>query len=137
MPPHREGGQAQYVRLSPSQRHNTSLAPLLDWATAHLDQPLTIARLAQHAGMSARTFVRHFDNEVGESPGQWILSQRIRAAQELLEQTNLPVEAIAIRVGLAAAGNLRHHFRRIVGTTPAGYRRTFQQPGLSQERGIG
>jgi AraC family transcriptional activator FtrA len=127
LPPRREGSQLQYAAQTVPARADASLAPLLEWASARLDAPLTLTRLAEHAGMSSRTLARRFQEQLGTSPGQWLLGQRIEAARVLLEQTDLPIESIAARAGLAAAVNLRRHFRTHLGTTPAAYRRTFNQ----------
>ncbi|MCI2423301.1 DJ-1/PfpI family protein [Saccharopolyspora sp. K220] len=124
LPPHREGSQLQYVTQPAPARADESLAPLLEWATAQLDT-LTVGQLAERAGLSSRTLARRFTEQLGTSPGQWLLGQRLDATRVLLEQTNLPVEAIANRVGLASAVNLRRRFRAHLGTTPGAYRRTF------------
>ncbi|MFJ8503100.1 helix-turn-helix domain-containing protein [Streptomyces avermitilis] len=135
LPPHREGSQLQYaVRPAPA-RTDESLAPLLEWATAHLDGRLTLARLAERAGLSSRTLARRFAEQLGTSPGQWLLGRRIDAARVLLEQTDLPVETVATRVGLASAVNLRRRFRTAVGTTPGAYRQIFG--GAQSEGGAG
>lgn len=125
LPPHRQGSQLQYATQLVAAGTTESLAPLLEWATSQLDTELTVGRLAEHAGLSARTLARRFTEQLGTSPGHWILGQRLDAARGLLEQTGLPVETIAARVGLASAVNLRRHFRRHFGTTPGAYRRTF------------
>lgn len=125
LPPHREGSQLQYVARPAPAGTDESLAPLLEWATSRLDTQLTVDRLAGHAGLSGRTLARRFTEQLGVSPGQWLLGRRLDAARVLLEQTNLPVEAIATRVGLASAVNLRRRFRAHLGTTPGAYRRTF------------
>jgi AraC family transcriptional regulator, transcriptional activator FtrA len=83
--------------------------------------------MAAQARLSPRTFARHFHQQVGISPGRWILLQRIAAARTLLEETDLPVESIAAQVGLSSAINLRRHFHHHLGTTPAAYRRAFRQ----------
>lgn len=127
LPPHREGSQLQYAAQPAPVRADETLAPLLEWATSHLDARLTLDRLAEHAGQSSRTLARRFTEQLGTSPGQWLLSQRLDAARILLEQTDLPVEAIATRVGLASAVNLRRRFRAHLGTTPGAYRRTFSE----------
>lgn len=125
LPPHREGGQLQYAARPVPAKADESLAPVLEWATSRLDTRLTLARLAERAGLSGRTLARRFAEQLGTSPGQWLLGQRIDAARVLLEQTDLPVEAIATRVGLTSAVNLRRRFRAQLGTTPGAYRRTF------------
>jgi AraC family transcriptional activator FtrA len=125
LPPHREGSQLQYATQPAPARTDESLAPLLEWATSRLDTPLTVGKLAERAGLSSRTLARRFAEQLGTSPGQWLLDQRLDATRILLEQTNLPVEAIATRVGLASAVNLRRRFRAHLGTTPGAYRQTF------------
>lgn len=127
MPPHREGGQLQYAAPATASHPPESLAPTLDWAVERLHEPLTVDELAAHAGISPRTLARRFADQVGAAPGRWLLQQRILAARTLLEETSLPVEAIAARVGLSSATNLRRRFHAQVRTTPAAYRRSFAQ----------
>ncbi|UJB40642.1 helix-turn-helix domain-containing protein [Streptomyces sp. A1-5] len=126
MPPHREGGQLQFTAPPHPVQMDGSLAPLLEWTTARLDEPLTVEELAAHEGVSARTLARRFTDQLGASPGQWLLAQRIAAARELLESTDLPLDAVARRVGLSSATNLRRRFLRALGTTPGSYRRAFR-----------
>jgi AraC family transcriptional regulator, transcriptional activator FtrA len=125
LPPHREGGQAQYA---PSPPPEDALDGLLKWAGARLGTPLSMGDLAAHVGVSERTLARRFADQLGTSPGAWLLSRRVAAARTLLEETDLPVEAIAARVGLTSAVNLRRRFRAQVGTTPGAYRRAFRVP---------
>lgn len=125
LPPHREGGQSQFARPL-VERRGASLSPVLDWAVGRLGERLTVSAMASHARMSTRTFARRFTAEIGAPPGQWLLDRRVDAARELLESGDLPVEAIAGRVGLSSAVNLRRHFRARLGVTPAGYRRAFR-----------
>ncbi|WP_370971109.1 GlxA family transcriptional regulator [Amycolatopsis sp. cg9] len=134
LPPHRRGSQLQYATRPAPAMADESLAPVLEWATARLGTPLTVGRLAARAGVSSRTLARRFTGQLGTSPGQWLLDQRLDAARVLLERTSLPVEAIARRVGLASAVNLRRRFRAHLGTTPGAYRRTF---GEAPGRGAG
>ncbi|MEU9020025.1 helix-turn-helix domain-containing protein [Actinomadura sp. NPDC048394] len=126
MPPHREGGQLQYSSPPHPAHIDDTLAPLLDWVTARLDEPVTIETMAAHAGVSPRTLTRRFTDQLGTSPGQWLLAQRIAAAQDLLESTDLPLNAIARRVGLSSATNLRRRFLNALATTPGAYRRAFR-----------
>ncbi|NUR24441.1 MAG: helix-turn-helix domain-containing protein [Catenulispora sp.] len=125
MPPHREGGQLQYSSVPATDRQPESLAPVLDWAAERLHEPLTVDDLAARAKISSRTLARRFADQLGVSPGRWLLQQRVMAAQALLEETGLPVETIAVRVGLSSAANLRRRFHSLVRTTPAAYRRSF------------
>lgn len=119
MPLHRE---ASFPRPS------DELDGLLDWAGARLGTSLSVEDLAAHLNVSPRTLARRFADSLGTSPGAWLLSRRVAEARTLLEETDLPVEAIAVRVGLASAVNLRRRFRARTGTTPGAYRRAFRAP---------
>ncbi len=125
VPPHRDGGQAQFIRTPMGQTEADTLAPLLAWASDHLDEPLSVEKLAAQAHMSPRTFARRFRDETGTTPLQWLTSQRLANAEELLENSSLAVEQIATRVGFGNAATLRHHFATARGTTPQQYRKTF------------
>lgn len=126
MPPHREGGQLQYSAPPHPVQIDGTLAPLLDWIAGRLGEPVTVEGMAAHAGVSTRTLARRFAEQLGTSPGQWLLTRRITAARDLLESSDLPLDAIARRVGLSSATNLRRRFLNTLGTTPGAYRRTFR-----------
>lgn len=125
VPPHRNGGQAQYVARSVPPCDSETLAPLLAWIADHLDEDLSVDVLAARLHMSPRTFARRFKAETGATPWSWVLQQRVQAAEQLLERTDHPVEQIAGEVGFGGAAALRHHFHRVRGVTPQHYRRTF------------
>lgn len=125
VPPHRDGGQSQYVREPVTRRPATGLAPVLEWALARLHQPLGLPDLARQANMSVRTLARRFVEETGSTPHRWLTHQRLLAAQRRLETTDDPVETVAEAVGFDTAMTLRHHFRRVYRTTPTAYRRRF------------
>jgi transcriptional regulator GlxA family with amidase domain len=125
--PHRDGGQAQFVPvLMDETTDGPDLATLRDWALAHLREPLTVAGLARQVHMSPRTFARWFAARTGTTPHQWLTSQRLIVAQELLERTNHGIEQIAADCGLAPM-MLRRHFTRRWGITPQAYRHRFSQ----------
>ena len=124
MPPHREGGQRQYVDR-PVPVEADTLAGTLAWMLDNLDQEVSVDELARRAHLSSRTFARRFRAETGTTPHHWLTGQRVLAAQRLLEETDQPVETVADLVGFGSASALRHHFSRRVGTTPIEYRRTF------------
>lgn len=128
VPPHRDGGQAQFVRTPVPTCADDNLAGVLDWAASHLADDLSVARLAQQAAMSERTFARRFRDETGTTPLHWITSQRVALAEQLLESGALSIEEVAHRCGFASAEMLRHHFTRLRATTPTAYRRTFGDP---------
>ena len=123
MPTHHDSGQ---TRLVPTPPPDEALDGLLAWAGTQLAMRLSVGDLAAHVGVSPRTLARRFADQLGTSPGAWLLARRVAEARTLLEATDLPVEAIAARVGLATAVNLRRRFRAQVGTTPGNYRRKFQ-----------
>lgn len=124
--PGRQGGQRQYVERAVTPVRTGALTPTLEWAVGHLDERLDVERLARQAGLSPRHLARRFVAEVGTTPLRWVTAQRIRLAQELLEASDLSIEQISHRVGYASATQLRHHFARIVGSTPARHRAMFQ-----------
>lgn len=127
VPPHRDGGQAQYVPVVVGEAGDpVSVAALHDWMLAHLHEPLTVDDLAARAYMSPRTFARQFAARTGTTPRQWLIRARISRARELLEQSDRSVEQIAAACGLTPLV-LRRHFARQLGTTPQVYRRTFSQ----------
>lgn len=125
MPPHREGGQAQYVRVPIEDREGKGLAPVLDWAQSHLQKPLTVDQLAHRAAMSPRTFARQFRQQTGTTPHQWTIHQRVIAAQRCLEKTADSMDQIAEAVGFQTAATLRLQFHRVLKVTPTEYRRRF------------
>jgi transcriptional regulator GlxA family with amidase domain len=130
VPPQRDGGQAQYIALPMPEREADSLATLLDWALEHLDEDLSVEVLARRALMSARTFARRFRDETGTTPAAWVVRQRLRRAQHLLETSDLAIDDVARRVGFGAGGVLRHHFTAVLGTSPQAYRRRFSLAGV-------
>jgi transcriptional regulator GlxA family with amidase domain len=128
VPPHRDGGQAQYVDLPvPVQADDDPIGRTLGWMLEHLDEPMTVDELADRSHMSPRTFARRFRAVTGTTPHQWLLSQRILFAQRMLETGDDPIELIASRAGFGSAANLRHHFAREVSASPLAYRRTFRR----------
>ncbi|MEU0584198.1 helix-turn-helix domain-containing protein [Streptomyces sp. NPDC006132] len=128
VPPHRDGGQAQYIERPLPLPEADTIGELLAWLERHLDEEVTVEQLAARAHMSPRTFARRFQQETGTTPYRWVLRQRVLLAQQLLEATDETMDAIAGRTGFGNAAALRHHFVRAVGTTPNAYRRTFRGP---------
>jgi len=124
--PYRSGGQAQYVPRSVPEPLGDVFAETREWALRHLADPLTLEALARNATVSPRTFSRRFVEDTGYTPMQWVLRARVDLARELLERSDLGVDQVAERAGLGSDANLRTHFRRILGTSPTEYRRTFQ-----------
>jgi AraC family transcriptional activator FtrA len=127
VPPYRDGGQAQYIEAPVPEPDRTDLfTDTMAWVQEHLDQPVSVAELADRSAMSRRTFARRFAASTGTTPYQWLLRQRLQLAQRLLETSDLPIDLVAERSGFVTAGNLRKHFGRVVRTTPQSYRNTFR-----------
>jgi transcriptional regulator GlxA family with amidase domain len=125
VPPHREGGQAQFVQAPVPSHVDGGLGALLSWAGERLHEPLTVSDLARAARTSERTLTRQFRAATGTTPLRWLLTQRVHRAQELLETTDFSVEQVAARTGLGTAATLRRHFHRTLGVPPDAYRRAF------------
>ncbi|MGK5442277.1 transcriptional regulator FtrA [Micromonospora sp. URMC 105] len=126
IPPHRDGGQAQFIETPvPADPGDERIARSMDWALAHLAEPLTVQRLARQAHMSSRTYLRQFARAAGTSPIRWLIEQRVRASLVLLESTGLPVAEVARSVGFDSPVTYRHHFGRAMRTSPSAYRRAF------------
>jgi transcriptional regulator GlxA family with amidase domain len=128
--PQRAGGQAQFLEQPVPTALGASLEPTRMWALERLDEPLTVGRLAHHAGYSERSFARRFRAETGTTPLQWLIGQRTLRARALLEAGDLPVEAIAQSCGFGSAASLREHFRRAIRTTPTAYRAAWAQSSI-------
>jgi transcriptional regulator GlxA family with amidase domain len=127
VPPHRDGGQAQYVEMPVGESACDTLGEVIEWMQRNLDRLMTVEDLAGLAAMSPRTFARRFVQETGTTPQRWLTSQRILLAQQLLEDTDETIDFIAERAGFGNAATFRHHFRGWRGTTPASYRRAFRR----------
>ncbi|MFD3513372.1 GlxA family transcriptional regulator [Streptomyces sp. NPDC058657] len=128
VPPHREGGQAQYIQRPVPAPEISSTGRARAHALAHLDRPLTLAELAREAAMSVRTFSRRFREETGQTPVQWLSLQRVDRARQLLEETELPVDRIAHECGFGTGTSMRQHFQAVLGVSPNTYRGTFRGP---------
>jgi len=129
-PPHRAGGQAQYVEtpVSTDLQAGERLGAALEWAAQRLDQPLPVSALAARCSLSQRQFTRQFRDATGTTPHQWLLTQRLALAQRLLETTDKPVDQVAASAGFGTPAALRLHFRKALAISPAQYRRTFRAP---------
>lgn len=137
VPPHRDGGQAQFIeRAVPDVHESARLGPLLDRMRERLGEDFSIAALAKAAGMSERTFLRRFEAATGTTPARWLLSERLSRARQLLEETALGMEQVAEASGFGSTQTLRHHFRQQLSTTPAAYRAAFGRMAIS-EGGLG
>lgn len=126
VPPWRDGGQAQYIQHPVPETTVNGTSTARQWALENLHEPMTLADLAEYSHMSLRTFARRFTEEVGMSPGRWLIQQRVDRARHLLEATDLPVDEIAGQVGFAGGTSLREHLHAAIGVAPLAYRRTFR-----------
>ncbi|MEO3978725.1 helix-turn-helix domain-containing protein [Streptomyces sp. CAU 1734] len=129
VPPHRDGGQAQYIRRPVPEPQIATTGTARGWALGRLHEPIQLRDLAEQESMSVRTFTRRFRDEVGVSPGQWLTQQRVERARQLLESTDLPVEQVARDAGFGTAQSMRQHMQTVLGVPPTVYRRTFRTTG--------
>jgi AraC family transcriptional activator FtrA len=127
VPPHREGGQAQFIEAAvrPVREDEDGVARSMAWALDRLGEPLTVPALARAARMSERSYLRHFTRRNGTSPIRWVIAQRVAASLPLLESGEAPIDEVAAAVGFDSAATYRHHFVRAMRTTPTAYRRAF------------
>jgi len=128
VPLERQGGQAQFIEYARPATEQVALSQVLEWLEQNLDdEALSLEDIAQRAAMSVRTLSRHFKEQTGTSPVQWLFKARVRRAQVLLETTPLSVERVASSVGFGSVAAFRAHFQRLAGTSPQAYRRAFQR----------
>ncbi|SDL12780.1 GlxA family transcriptional regulator [Streptomyces indicus] len=126
VPPHRDGGQAQFIQRPVPEPERATTSAARAWALARLHEPIQLRDMAAQQAMSVRTFTRRFRDEVGVSPGQWLTRQRIERACHLLESSALSVDQVARDAGFGTAQSLRQHLMGALGVTPTAYRRTFR-----------
>ncbi|GHH06995.1 GlxA family transcriptional regulator [Streptomyces lanatus] len=127
VPPHRDGGQAQYIHRPVPDPQQSSTTNARAWALGRLQEPIQLRDMADQEAMSVRTFTRRFREEVGISPGQWLTQQRVERARHLLESTDLSVDQVAREAGFGTAQSMRQHLQAVLGVTPTTYRRTFRR----------
>jgi AraC family transcriptional regulator, transcriptional activator FtrA len=131
IPPHRDGGQAQFVERPVARRERSPLSGVIDLMQNRLNRELPISMLSKHAAMSERSFMRRFKEATGMSPADWLIAARVDRARELLETSSHSIEVIAEQAGFGTAMTLRHHFRRRLGVSPRNYRARFSDNGRS------
>lgn len=127
-PPHREGGQAQYI-ARPVPAPSGSLAGLRQWLSEDLGRHHTLTSIARHASLSVRSLTRRFQQETDRTVMEWLTAQRVTAARILLETSDEPITEVAQRLGFGSAESLRAHFQRALGTSPSSYRQAFRADG--------
>ncbi|MEU9555568.1 GlxA family transcriptional regulator [Streptomyces fumanus] len=135
VPPHRDGGQAQYIARPVPDPQQASTSRARAWALDRLHEPIQLRDLAEREAMSVRTFTRRFREEVGVSPGQWLTRQRVERARHLLESTDLGIDQVARDAGFGTAQSMRQHLQAVLGVTPTAYRRTFRDGGAGAGAG--
>jgi AraC family transcriptional activator FtrA len=125
IPPLREGNQAQFITTPVPVRSGTSIAPALDYIRENVSLTHSIPAMAKQANMSGRTFIRKFKAATGHTPKAWVINERMLAALQLLETSNLSVEVISEKIGFESTTAFRHHFRGKFKTTPSAFRDKF------------
>ncbi|OAH12082.1 GlxA family transcriptional regulator [Streptomyces jeddahensis] len=133
VPPHRDGGQAQYIQRPVPEPQLATTAAARAWALERLHEPIQLRDMAEQESMSVRTFTRRFREEAGVSPGQWLTQQRVQRARQLLESSDLSIDQVARDAGFGTAQSMRQHLQAALGVTPTAYRRTFRSAGPPTE----
>ena len=121
----RPGGQAQFSAALALQAGDDKFGALHDWINKHLAGDLSLSVLADQAGMSERSFSRHYAEATGQTPARAIERLRVEAARHLLSETRLPVKRIAQRCGFGSEETMRRSFLRQLAVTPQDYRARF------------
>ncbi|WP_234441455.1 GlxA family transcriptional regulator [Streptomyces scabiei] len=137
VPPHRDGGQAQYIQRPVPEPRSATTTAARAWALGRLHEPIQLRDMAEQESMSVRTFTRRFREEAGISPGQWLTQQRVERARHLLESTDLSIDQVAHDAGFGTAQSMRQHLQGALGVTPTAYRRTFKAEGAGRTEGTG
>jgi len=123
----RPGGQSQFsAQLAGQLAERQPLGELQAWITDHLDEDLSVERLASRAAMSVRNFSRTFAREVGVTPARFVERARVDSARRMLEESPASVDEIAARCGFGTAETMRRTFLRSLHVTPTDYRRRFR-----------
>ncbi len=125
VPAHREGGQRQFVARPVPDEPRRGFDRVLAWTRARLDHAITPRDMARAAAMSERNFYRRFRESTGQTPASWLAIERVQHARALLETTKLAPTRVGEAAGFASHETFRAAFRRLVGVSPASYRRTF------------
>jgi transcriptional regulator GlxA family with amidase domain len=136
VPPHRDGGQAQYIERPVPDPVRATTNRARAWALARLHEPIQLRDMAARESMSVRTFTRRFREETGVSPGRWLTRQRVERARHLLESTGLSMDQVAHDAGFGTAQSMRQHLLTALGVTPTAYRRTFRT-GAGPQAAVG
>lgn len=132
IPPHREGGQAQFIEQPVAASTGDSrVNRLLDYLRENLGKQHSIDELAARAATSRRTFTRQFHKATGMALGDWLVNERLQQTRELLETTSVPIERISELTGFQTPLALRQHFKKRFQVSPRDWRRTFGQKAVS------
>jgi transcriptional regulator GlxA family with amidase domain len=121
----RPGGQAQFSTALSLQAADDKFGALHEWINKHLDDDLQLPVLADQAGMSERSFSRHYAEATGITPARAIERLRVEAARQLLSESGLPVKRISRRCGFGSEETMRRSFLRLLAVSPQEYRTRF------------
>jgi transcriptional regulator GlxA family with amidase domain len=121
----RPGGQSQFSVALSQQQCESRFSRLHEWISQHLTHDLSLAALAEQAGMSERSLLRHYRQETGHTPARAIELIRVEAARQLLSDTAMPIKRVATQCGFGSEETLRRSFARVMAVTPQAYRERF------------
>lgn len=130
IPPHREGGQAQFIEQAvPETTRDAQINTLMDHLRSHLEKRQDIDTVARLVGMSRRTLTRHFSKATGMTLGDWLNAERLQRSQALLETTDHSIDVVSSLAGFQSPISFRQHFKARFNVSPREWRRTFRGPG--------
>jgi len=121
----RAGGQSQFSTALSLQTAEDRFGALHEWIGTHLDDDITLPRLAQQAGMSERSFSRRYAEATGMTPARAVERLRVDAARRLLSESRMPVKRVAHKSGFGSEETMRRSFLRVLSATPQDYRARF------------
>lgn len=125
--PFRSGGQQQYIPTPIPARpeQETGISKVIEKIEQQLDQQHDIDSVAQQCAMSRRTFTRHFKAAYGCTFGEWLMNQRLKLSQQLLEASDFPISHVAQLSGFGSESVYRKHFKQAFNVAPSQWRRNF------------
>lgn len=125
IPPHRDGGQAQFISRPVQRPDERQLSKLMDRVRRRPADEYSLEKMAALSSLTVRTLQRQFRSNTGMTPIEWVVQERITIAKELLEISKASISSIVETTGFGSEESLRRHFRRIVGIPPVAYRERF------------
>jgi len=127
IPPHRDGGQAQFISRPVQRPEERQLSKLMERVRRKPTEEYSLEKMAALSSLTVRTLQRQFRSKTGMTPIEWVVQERISLAKELLETSQVSMSSIVEATGFGSEESLRRHFRHVVGIPPVAYRKRFSK----------